>query len=111
MEFYGSRPGPLPHGNGLWVCPSHEEQAIDLDTYLFAVITGAVTVLFGLAVWLFFPDNPLRASFLTPEERAQAILRIKDNHSGIEQKHFKKYQYDITIDFTFSQKTAVFLRN
>ncbi|KAF7593205.1 hypothetical protein BBP40_011835 [Aspergillus hancockii] len=59
----------------------------------FMVITGGVTVIFGLAVWLFFPDNPLRAGFLTPEERAQAILRIKENHSGIEQKHFKKYQF------------------
>ncbi|UDD65259.1 hypothetical protein AFCA_012450 [Aspergillus flavus] len=63
----------------------------------FMVITGGVTVVFGLAVWLFFPDNPLRASFLTPEERAQAILRIKDNHSGIEQKHFKKYQYKVRL--------------
>ncbi|KAB8271287.1 major facilitator superfamily domain-containing protein [Aspergillus minisclerotigenes] len=68
----------------------------------FMVITGGVTVVFGLAVWLFFPDNPRRASFLTPEERAQAILRIKDNHSGIEQKHFKKYQYDTITTFTFT---------
>ncbi|KAF5859144.1 hypothetical protein ETB97_003236 [Aspergillus alliaceus] len=59
----------------------------------FMVITGGMTVVFGAAVWLLFPDNPLRAGFLTPEERAQAILRIKKNHSGIEQKYFKKYQF------------------
>lgn len=37
--------------------------------------------------------------FLTYEERAQAILRIKENHSGIEQKTFKRYQY---VDLFFS---------
>ncbi|KAK4082434.1 uncharacterized protein Triagg1_2246 [Trichoderma aggressivum f. europaeum] len=36
---------------------------------------------------------PLHADFLTYEERAQAILRIKGNNSGIEQKQFKKHQF------------------
>lgn len=58
------------------------------------MITGLLTIIFGVLVWLFFPDSPLNANFLTHEERAQAILRIKDNHSGIEQKTFKRYQYD-----------------
>lgn len=56
------------------------------------MITGGLTVIFGGFVWLFFPDSPLTAKFLTYEERAQAILRIKENHSGIEQKVFKRYQ-------------------
>lgn len=34
----------------------------------------------------------MSAHFLTLEERAQGILRIASNHSGIEQKHFKRYQ-------------------
>lgn len=58
------------------------------------VITGVVTIIFGVLVYLFFPDSPLHADFLTYEERAQAILRIKDNNSGIEQKQFKKHQYE-----------------
>ena len=57
------------------------------------MITGGLTVIFGALVWLLFPDSPLTAHFLTPEERAQAILRIKSNHSGIEQKRFKKEQF------------------
>jgi hypothetical protein len=57
------------------------------------VITGSLTVIFGIIVWLFFPDSPISAHFLSPKERAQAILRIKSNHSGIEQKHFKRYQF------------------
>ncbi|RSL42315.1 hypothetical protein CEP54_015522 [Fusarium duplospermum] len=59
----------------------------------FMVITGTLTVIYGIAVWIFFPGSPITAHFLTPEERAQAILRIESNHSGIEQKHFKKYQF------------------
>jgi hypothetical protein len=47
------------------------------------------------SIYFFFPDSPLTAHFLTPKERAQAILRIKGNHSGIEQKRFKRYQYDL----------------
>lgn len=58
-----------------------------------AVITGGLTVLYGVLVWFFFPDNPASAHFLTKEERAQSILRIASNHSGIEQKRFKKGQF------------------
>ncbi|ATY59793.1 Major facilitator superfamily general substrate transporter [Cordyceps militaris] len=56
-------------------------------------LCGAVTMLFGVFVYLLLPDSPLYASFLTPEERAKAILRIKENHSGIEQKRFKREQF------------------
>ncbi|KAL2429253.1 putative transporter PB10D8.01 [Exophiala dermatitidis] len=71
----------------------------------FMVITGAITVVFGVAVWLFFPDSPLHARFLTPEDRAKAILRIKENHSGIEHKRFKKYQF---IEAVKDPKTWLF---
>ncbi|OTA01183.1 hypothetical protein A9Z42_0015290 [Trichoderma parareesei] len=57
------------------------------------VITGVITIVFGLLVFFFYPDSPLHAKFLTPEERAQAVLRIKSNNSGIEQKQFKKHQF------------------
>lgn len=59
---------------------------------VYLVITSLLTIIFGVIVWFFFPDSPVNAKFLTHEERAQAILRIKENHSGIEQKTFKKYQ-------------------
>lgn len=52
-----------------------------------------MTIVFGVFVYLLLPDSPLYAHFLTPEERAKAILRIKLNHSGIEQKHFKREQF------------------
>ncbi|KAK4561268.1 hypothetical protein LTR86_004585 [Recurvomyces mirabilis] len=59
----------------------------------FYVITGCLTIIFALCVWVWLPDSPITAHFLQPEERAQSILRIKGNHSGIEQKRFKRYQF------------------
>jgi MFS family permease len=59
----------------------------------FYVITGGLTIVFAVCVWIWLPDSPLNARFLTPEERAQSVLRIKENHSGIEQKSFKRYQF------------------
>ena len=41
---------------------------------------------------LFFPDSPTNAWFLTPDERVKAIQRIKENQTGVENKHFKKEQ-------------------
>ena len=62
-------------------------------------------MIYAMAVWLLFPDNPLQAKFLTLEERAQAVLRIKENHSGIEQKRFKRYQF---LEAIKDQKTWLF---
>lgn len=59
----------------------------------FFLITGVLTVLFGGVVWIWLPNSPIDAHFLTLEEKAQAVLRIKSNHSGIEQKHFKRSQF------------------
>ncbi|KAK5717040.1 hypothetical protein LTR15_008928 [Elasticomyces elasticus] len=59
----------------------------------FYVITGLLTIIFATAVWFLLPDSPLTAHFLSPVERAHAVVRIKSNHSGIEQKHFKRYQF------------------
>ncbi|KAI5362649.1 putative major facilitator superfamily, MFS transporter superfamily [Septoria linicola] len=59
----------------------------------FFLITGILTVLFGTAGGLWPPNSPLDAHFLSLEEKAQAVLRIKQNHSGIEQKRFKRSQF------------------
>ncbi|KAG6820635.1 hypothetical protein H0H93_013834, partial [Arthromyces matolae] len=41
----------------------------------------------------FFPDSPVSAHFLTPEERVKVVQRIKTNQSGIENKHWKQDQF------------------
>ncbi|KAF5362795.1 hypothetical protein D9757_011022 [Collybiopsis confluens] len=69
------------------------------------VITGAITFATAVCFFLFFPDSPTNAWFLTPEERALAVLRIKENQTGVENKHFKKEQM---IEALLDPKTWLF---
>ncbi|KAN0107667.1 major facilitator superfamily [Russula decolorans] len=56
------------------------------------IITGTLTLLTAIAFFFLFPDSPTNARFLTEDERAKAIRRIKENQTGVENKHFKKEQ-------------------
>jgi ACS family allantoate permease-like MFS transporter len=56
------------------------------------IITGLITLTTAVLYWFLFPDSPTNAWFLTPEERAKAIFRIKENQTGVENKTFKKGQ-------------------
>ncbi|KAI0472561.1 major facilitator superfamily transporter allantoate [Xylariaceae sp. FL0804] len=55
---------------------------------VIGLVTAAVGVLF---LWV-MPDSQLNARFLTPEERVQAVERIRVNQQGVGNKHFKWYQ-------------------
>ncbi|KAJ6627716.1 MFS general substrate transporter [Mycena sp. CBHHK59/15] len=69
------------------------------------VITGLITFVIAAAFWFLFPDSPTTAWFLTPEERVIAVLRIKVNQTGVENKHFKKEQF---IEALTDPKTWLF---
>ncbi|KIK59190.1 hypothetical protein GYMLUDRAFT_686005 [Collybiopsis luxurians FD-317 M1] len=69
------------------------------------IITGAITFVTAICFFLFFPDSPTNAWFLTPEERALAVRRIKENQTGVENKHFKKEQM---IEALLDPKTWMF---
>ncbi|KII85708.1 hypothetical protein PLICRDRAFT_178743 [Plicaturopsis crispa FD-325 SS-3] len=60
------------------------------------IITGLMTLITAVVYWFFFPDSPTNAWFLTLEERANAVRRIKQNarknQTGVENKHFKREQ-------------------
>ncbi|KAE9405892.1 MFS general substrate transporter [Gymnopus androsaceus JB14] len=56
------------------------------------IIMGTITLIVALCFFFLFPDSPVNAWFLTPEERAIAVLRIRENQTGVENKHFKKEQ-------------------
>ncbi|KAF7368535.1 MFS general substrate transporter [Mycena venus] len=56
------------------------------------IITGLLTFINAVLFWLFFPDSPTSAWFLTPEERTVAIMRLKQNQTGVENKQFKQAQ-------------------
>ncbi|EMD34999.1 hypothetical protein CERSUDRAFT_85745 [Gelatoporia subvermispora B] len=57
------------------------------------IITGVLTLFVAAAFWFFFPDSPTNAWFLTKDERAKAVKRIKENQTGVENKHFKIEQF------------------
>lgn len=59
--------------------------------YIF-LIWGAITFLWGIVILFFLPDSPVKAKFLSEDERKAAIDRIKENETGIENKHWKKDQ-------------------
>lgn len=53
---------------------------------------GLITIAVGFLTLLILPDNPMTAKFLTREEKVWVIERLRDNKTGIENKHFKPYQ-------------------
>jgi MFS transporter, ACS family, allantoate permease len=57
------------------------------------IITGGITLINAAAFWFLFPDSPTNAWFLTRDERAKAVQRIKGNQTGVENKHFKTEQF------------------
>ncbi|GLB34691.1 putative membrane transporter [Lyophyllum shimeji] len=57
------------------------------------VITGLITLVVSILFWFLFPDSPVSAYFLTPEERVAAVQRIKVNQQGVENKHWKREQF------------------
>ncbi|TFY80577.1 hypothetical protein EWM64_g3440 [Hericium alpestre] len=57
------------------------------------IMTGTMTLITAICFFLFFPDSPTTAWFLTPDERAKAVQRIKSNQTGVENKTFKKEQF------------------
>lgn len=59
----------------------------------FMIVTGTITVILAVFYWFLFPDSPTSAWFLTPDERSKAIQRIKENQTGVENKHFKMEQF------------------
>ncbi|KAG9308683.1 MFS general substrate transporter [Chiua virens] len=69
------------------------------------IITGCITLLVAVLYWFFFPDSPTNAWFLTPSERATAVQRLKENQTGVENKHFKKEQM---IEALLDPKTWLF---
>jgi len=100
--------------------PSYSDNYLSPWQWLM-IITGSLTLITAVAYWyvtssqgldsidqsirFFFPDSPTNAWFLTPEERAIAVNRIKINQTGVENKHFKKEQM---IEALLDPKTWVF---
>ncbi|KAH7309829.1 major facilitator superfamily transporter [Stachybotrys elegans] len=62
------------------------------------IVTGGLTLLLAVWVWVDYPNNPAEAHFLTLEEKVQVIRRVHHSQqSSIEQKEFKREQFVETL--------------
>jgi ACS family allantoate permease-like MFS transporter len=69
------------------------------------IITGTLTLITATVFFFLFPDSPTNAWFLTIDERAKAVQRIRKNQTGVENKHFKM---DQMIEALTDKKTWLF---
>jgi len=56
------------------------------------LIFGLITIAVGICIFIFLPDNPM-TSRLSHAEKVLAIERLRENRTGIENKHFKWPQF------------------
>lgn len=53
------------------------------------LIFGAATVAWSVGIFFLLPDTPMEARFLKEEDRKKAILRVKENMTGIKSDKVK----------------------
>jgi predicted MFS family arabinose efflux permease len=56
--------------------------------YEFLII-GALCCIWGIVIFVFLPDSPVTAKILSRDEKRMAVQRLRENQTGIENKHFK----------------------
>ena len=60
-----------------------------------AVVEGAITVVFGALAFMFLPDTPGDAKFLSEDERRHALRRMRvDAHGATDQDDVKNEKFD-----------------
>lgn len=66
----------------------HYESDVFTPWQIMFLLFGLITIVVGIIVVIFMPDNPM-SSRLSREEKIWAIERLRENQTGIENKHFK----------------------
>ncbi|KAL8943398.1 MAG: hypothetical protein Q9216_001107 [Gyalolechia sp. 2 TL-2023] len=59
--------------------------------YEFLII-GALCSVWGIVMFIMLPDSPVTAKLLTVKQRRMTIERLRENQTGVENKHLKGYQ-------------------
>lgn len=59
---------------------------------ILAVVTGLVSIVFGVCMYFFMATSVVTAKFFTEEERTLAVERLRENHQGVGSKQYKRYQ-------------------
>lgn len=56
------------------------------------LVGGCITVIWSVLVYFFLPPDPIRARGFSDRERYIAVMRLRENNSGVRNTHFKKAQ-------------------
>ncbi|KAK9434611.1 allantoin permease [Metarhizium brunneum] len=56
------------------------------------LLFGLLTIMIGVVTVWILPSSPMTATFLSHQERVWAIERLRENRTGIQNKHFKLHQ-------------------
>jgi MFS family permease len=56
------------------------------------IVAGAITVVWAVVILFFMPPDPIRAKGFSDRERYIAVARMRENNSGVRNKHFKVEQ-------------------
>ncbi|PLB35765.1 putative MFS allantoate transporter [Aspergillus candidus] len=56
------------------------------------IIIGALCSIWGIVMFIFLPDSPVSAPGLSQRQRRIAVERLKENQTGVENKHIKPRQ-------------------
>ncbi|EXJ91985.1 hypothetical protein A1O3_00535 [Capronia epimyces CBS 606.96] len=69
----------------------HTHTALHPWRLLFLVL-GAFSVVWAVFLWIFLPDSPTTARWLTERQKYVCLVRIQGNNTGLEDKKIKWYQ-------------------
>ncbi|KAF4168589.1 hypothetical protein CNMCM6936_001903 [Aspergillus lentulus] len=69
----------------------HIKGALPSWKYEFLVI-GALCASWGIVIFIFLPNSPVDAHAFTKRERQMIVERMRNDQTGIENKHLKWYQ-------------------
>lgn len=80
------------------------------------LVAGSITVLWALVILFFMPPDPIRARGFSDRERYIAVARMKENNSGVRNKHFKVAQvweslHDVRFWLVFSIAFLMMIAN
>ncbi|KAL4907795.1 major facilitator superfamily domain-containing protein [Aspergillus multicolor] len=65
----------------------------------FFIIFGIVGLVWAVVLWVYMPDTPVTAMFLSDREKTIAVERLRENRTGIATTEFKKEQcYEALLD-------------
>lgn len=63
----------------------------------FLMILGAMSLVYGILMFILLPDSPVSCRYFTDREKAIVIDRVRKNQTGVKNTHFKKDQFIQTL--------------